>query len=126
MNASVVLDGPYSWFRLAVSVLAGTVVSVGMWSVVLVLPQVQAEFGVGRGDASLPFTATMVGFALGNLLLGRLVDRFGLATVLVGAALSLATGFTVAAYATNIWVFALAQGLLIGSGAAAGFAPLIA
>ena len=126
MNATVVLDGPYSWFRLAVSVLAATVVSVGMWSVVLVLPQVQAEFGVGRGDASLPYTATMVGFALGNLLLGRLVDRFGLATVLVGAALSLATGFTLAAYATNIWVFALAQGLLIGSGAAAGFAPLLA
>ena len=126
MNATVVLDGPYSWFRLAVSVLAATVVSVGMWSVVLVLPQVQAEFGVGRGDASLPYTATMVGFALGNLLLGRLVDRFGLATVLVCAALSLATGFTLAAYATNIWVFALAQGLLIGSGAAAGFAPLLA
>ena len=126
MTEEVVLDGPYSWFRLAVSVLAGTVVSVGMWSVVLVLPQVQAEFGVSRGDASLPYTATMIGFAAGNLLLGRLVDRFGLAAVLIGAALSLATGFALAAAAPNIWVFALMQGLLIGTGAAAGFAPLLA
>ncbi len=126
MNATVVFDGRYAWFRLAVSVLAGTVVSVGMWSVVLVLPQVQAEFGVGRGDASLPYTATMIGFAAGNLLLGRLVDRFGLALVLMGAAVSLSAGFALAALAPNIWVFALMQGALIGTGAAAGFAPLIA
>ncbi|MCB1375993.1 MAG: MFS transporter, partial [Rhodobacteraceae bacterium] len=57
------LDGRYAWFRLAVSVLAATVASVGMWAVILVLPAVQAEFGVGRADASLPYTATMLGFA---------------------------------------------------------------
>lgn len=126
MTTPAVLDGPYSWFRLVISLIAGTVVSIGMWSVVLVLPQVQEEFGVGRGEASLPYTATMLGFALGNLLLGRLVDRFGLCKVLIGASLALSSGFALAALSPGIWFFAVVQGLLIGTGAAAGFAPLIA
>ena len=33
-----------------------------MWSVVVALPAVQAEFGVARADASLPYTLTMIGF----------------------------------------------------------------
>ena len=36
-------DGAYSWWRLAVSIVAATVAGVGMWVVVLVLPEVQAE-----------------------------------------------------------------------------------
>ena len=40
-------DGPRSWQRLAVALVAGTVSSIGMWSVVLVLPVVGADFGVG-------------------------------------------------------------------------------
>ncbi|HMQ94445.1 MFS transporter, partial [Amaricoccus sp.] len=120
------LDGRYAWLRLAVSVLAATVASVGMWAVILVLPAVQAEFGVGRADASLPYTATMLGFAAGNFWLGRFVDRFGIAVVLTAAAVALAAGFGLAAVSRNIWDFTLAQGLLIGVGTSAGFGPLLA
>jgi MFS family permease len=120
------LDGPYSWFRLAVSIVVGTIGSVGMWAVVLVLPAVQAEFAVGRGEASLAYTATMLGFALGNLWLGRFVDRFGIAAVLTAAGLAQAAGFGLAAASHGIGGFAALHGLLIGTGSAAGFAPLIA
>ncbi len=126
MSAELYLDGRTSWMRLAVSVLVATVASVGMWAVILVLPAVQTEFGVGRGDASLPYTATMLGFAAGNFWLGRFVDRFGIAVVLIAAALVLAAGFMLAAVSRNIWEFALAQGLLIGAGSAVGFGPLLA
>jgi len=119
------LDGPYSWIRLAVSVVAGTILSVGMWAVILVLPQVQAEFGIGRGDASLSYTATMFGFAAGNFVLGRFVDRHGIAAVMLAAALALCVGFVLAALAPNIWLFAIAQ-VLVGTATAAGFGPLIA
>jgi MFS family permease len=126
MTPAPVLDGPYSWFRLAVSVAVATVASVGMWAVVLVLPAVQAEFGVGRGDASLAYTATMLGFAAGTLWLGRLVDRFGVATVMTGAGFALAAGFSLGAVSGSIGQFAAIQGLLIGTGSAAGFGPLLA
>ena len=64
----------------------GTVGSVGMWSFVVLLPAVQADFGVARGEASLPFTLTMIGFGIGGIVMGRLADRFGVvAPILLGA-----------------------------------------
>ena len=53
-----------------------------MWSVVVALPAMQADFGVDRADASLPYTLTMLGFAGGGVLMGRLADRFGIAVPL--------------------------------------------
>ncbi len=50
------LDSTASWRRLAVAVLLSTIGGVGMWSVVVVLPAVQAEFGAARGAAALPYT----------------------------------------------------------------------
>ena len=61
------LISSYSWLRLSIALLMSTIGSVGMWTVVVVLPTVQAEFGTARADASLPFTFTMMGFAAGNV-----------------------------------------------------------
>jgi len=119
------IDGRYAWMRLLASVLLGTIGSVGMWSVVVVLPQVQAEFGVDRASASLPYTMTMIGFALGNVFIGRFVDRAGILLPMFAAAGSLLVGYILAALSPSIWLFAVAQGL-VGFGASATFGPLIA
>jgi hypothetical protein len=50
------IDSSYAWMRLAVALALGTIGSVGMWSFVVALPAVQADFGIARGEASLPFT----------------------------------------------------------------------
>jgi hypothetical protein len=55
-----------AWLQLAAAVLIGTIGGVGMWSVVAALPAVQAEFGVARADASLPYTLSMLGYAFGG------------------------------------------------------------
>ncbi len=47
------VDGPYAWFRLAASLAIATVGNVGMWAVVLVLPDLQAEFGIVRADETV-------------------------------------------------------------------------
>ena len=95
--------------------------------VVVVLPAVQAEFGVARADASLPYTLTMIGFGVGGMLMGRLADRFGVAVPILLGSIGLGTGFVVAGMAQNIWVFAIAHGVLCGLlGSSATFAPLIA
>ena len=60
-------DTRYAWVRLGLSLLASTIGGVGMWSVVVVLPAVEAEFGVARGEASLPYSLTMIGFGFGGL-----------------------------------------------------------
>src|SRR5690606_20883877 len=70
------IDGPQAWLRLAVGVVLSTIGGVGMWAVGVVLPVVQAEFGVDRADASLPYTATFVGFAVGNVRDVRAILRY--------------------------------------------------
>ena len=119
------VDTSYAWTRLALSVIVGTIACVGNWSVIVALPTIQVEFETIRGGASLPYTCAMIGFALGGVAMGRLADRFGLTIpILIGAVLLLA-GYALAAQAGTLWQFALAHGLLIGPGAAAGFAPVI-
>ena len=49
-------DSSYAWLRLAVALLVGTAACVGTWSVVVVLPSVQAEFDTLRAGAALPYT----------------------------------------------------------------------
>jgi MFS family permease len=120
------IDSPYAWFRLAVSALLSAIGGVGMWSVVVALPAVQAEFGVERGAASLPFTLTMIGFGVGGVIMGRLADRKGIMLpVMIGAG-SIGAGYVLASLSGGLVSFSAAY-LLIGTfGTAATFVPLLA
>ncbi len=118
------IDSAYAWRRLWIALALGTVGSIGMWSFVVALPAVQADFGIARGEASLPFTLTMIGFGVGGIMMGRLADKFGVVRPLLIGATALVSGYLLSAFATNIWQFALAQGLL-GFGASGSFGPLM-
>ncbi len=118
------IDSRYAWTRLGVALALGSVGSVGMWSFVVALPAVQADFGIARGEASLPFTLTMIGFGAGGIVMGRLADRFGVVRPLLIGVIALVAGYLLSAFATNIWQFALAQGLL-GFGASGSFGPIM-
>ncbi len=120
------VDGPRAWFRLVAAMAFATLGGAGMWAVVVVLPSVQAEFHLERGTVSLSYTATMAGFALGNVVVGRLIDRMGFARPAFVATLMLSSGFALAAVASSFLLVALAQGLLIGAGASVSFGPLLA
>jgi MFS family permease len=120
-------DSRYAWWRLAATLALMTIGSAAMYCVAVVLPTVQAEFGVARADASLPYTWLMIGFGAGGLLMGRLADRYGvMVPVLIGSA-GLALGFWGAGAAPGIGSFVAAHGLLLGLlGSSATFAPLVA
>ena len=120
------VDSRYAWFRLGVAMLLSTIGGVGMWSVVVALPAVQAGFHLDRGAASLPYTLSMVGFALGGVPMGWLADRVGVALPVAGGAVALGLGYVAAGLAPGPITFALAYGLLIGLlGCSATFVPLV-
>jgi MFS family permease len=119
-----VIDSSYAWARLGLALVIGTIGSVGMWSFVVVLPAVQAEFGVARGEASLPFTAAMIGFGAGGVLMGRLADRFSVLVPIISGAVLLGAGYLLSSVASSLWLFALAHGL-IGIGSSGTFGPLM-
>ncbi len=119
------IESTYAWLRLATSTGIGTVGCIGMWSYVVALPAVQADFGVARAEASLPFTAVMLGFGVGCVVLGRLVDRVGIVVPIAGAAVLLGLGYIAAGFSSTMWQLALAHGALIGLGSSAMFGPLV-
>ena len=99
--------------------------NIGMWAVVIVLPAMQSEFGTGRADATYPYILAMIGFAAGNLILGRAVDRWGIVPVLVAAGLASAFGFSLSSIAPSMALLSLLH-FVLGLGASATFGPLIA
>ncbi|HEY4252398.1 MAG TPA: MFS transporter [Roseomonas sp.] len=121
------MDSAYAWWRLLAAVLLATIGGVGLWSIVVAMPAVQAEFGVARADASLPYTLTMLAFMGGGVLMGRLADRRGIMLpVLIGTA-ALGIGYVATAFAGSLWQFALLYAVLIGGfGSCAVFGPLVA
>jgi MFS family permease len=120
-------DSTYAWWRLLASVLLSAIGGIGLWSIVVALPAVQAEFNVARAGASLPYTLTMLAFMLGGVLMGRVADRFGVVLPVVIGTLALGTGYLATAFAADLWQFAALYALFIGGlGSCAVFGPLVA
>ena len=118
-------DSLYSWTRLFIALLLATVGNIGMWVVVIVLPDIQQEFKIDRGTASIPFALTMVGFAIGNWVMGHVVDRYGITKTIILAATVNTAGYIAAMYVNNVYSLSILQ-FFIGLGTAAAFGPLIA
>jgi MFS family permease len=120
-------ESPYAWARLGAALALMTLGGSGMYSISVALAPVQAEFGITRGGASLPYTLTMIGFGVGGILMGKLSDRFGVMVPTIIGAIGLGSGFVLAGNAGSLWQFSLAHGILIGLlGCSATFAPLVA
>jgi MFS family permease len=111
--------------RLALALLIGSIGSVGMWSIVVVLPVVQAEFGATRGAVALAPTLIFMGFGLGGVVTGRITDRFGIVTAMALSIVFLGSAYVLAGLSTTLWQF-IAVSFLIGLGTSATFAPLMA
>jgi hypothetical protein len=118
-------DSGQAWVRLVLALVIGSIGGVGLWSVVVVLPVVQGEFGATRGAISLAFTLTVLGFGLGGVATGRITDRFGIVPAIALSISFLGTAYVLAGLSTTLWQF-IAVHFLIGLGTSATFGPLMA
>jgi MFS family permease len=123
-SAAFTPDSSQAWVRLVLAVIIGSVGSAGMWTVVVVIPVVQAEFSATRGAVSLAYTLTMLGVGLGAVAAGKITDRFGIVTAIAISIGFLGVGYVAGGLSTQLWQF-IAVYLLIGLGASATFAPLM-
>ena len=120
-------ESTYAWLRLGAALALMTIGGSGMYSMAVAIGPVQAEFSASRGEASLPYTLTMLGFGIGGILMGRLADRFGVVRPVTLGAFGLGGGFILAGNASTLLQFSLAYGVLIGLfGCSTTFAPLVA
>jgi len=124
-SSAFIPDSGQAWVRLFVVLLIASIGAVGMWSVVVVMPTVQAEFGASRGAVSLATTMIFMGFGSGGVVTGRITDRFGIIAAMALSIAFLGVSFVLAGLAATLWQFNLVY-FLIGLGTSATFAPLMA
>ncbi len=120
------LDSGYSWVRLSVSLVLTTIGCAGMYLCMVGVPAYQSDFGVTRADASLPFTLVMLGFGVGGIVIGRLVDRFGIVRPLSASVMLLTVTLLFASTVETYAAFVLLHSLIGAFGCAAVFSPLLA
>lgn len=120
------IDSRVAAWRLLTVVCLVTLGNSSMYAISVVLPAVQAEFGVSRADASMPYTMMMIGLGLGGLWTGKWADRYGITRVLWLGAVAVCAGFVLASVSGGIWWFGLSNALLGFLGGSSTFAPLMA
>lgn len=108
--------------RLVYIVVLGALTALGPATIDLYLPafpSLQADLGVSKAAVQLTLTATTIGFALGQLLVGPWSDKVGRRVPLIAASSLHVLASIGAATAVNVEVLGLFR-VLQGMGAAAG------
>ena len=120
-------DSPEAFWRLMATLALMTLGASAMYVVPVILPAVQADFGVSRADASTPYSLLMIGYGVGGFFMGRAADRYGLMRPLLVGAACLGAGYVLAANAGSMATFNAAHAILMGlAGSSVTFSPLLA
>jgi len=91
-----------------------TLTSIGMSTFSLFLAPIQSEFGWSRSVATVPYTAAMIGWAVGAVLFGKLADDFDVRRVMLGGVVLMALGFLGMGLSRNLWQLLLTYGVMVG------------
>ena len=119
------IESGYAWLRLVVCLALTTIGSAGMFVVVVAMPAFELDMALTRAQSSVPYTVVMVGFGAGGVVIGGIVDRFGIVRPLGIGAVALAFSYALASASPNLLVLNIAHILIGCFGCAVVFAPLI-
>ncbi len=121
MNGSV-----YRWVIVAAGGLLGCVAIGSMFSLPVLLRPIAADTGWSVSGVSSAMTVGFLAMASASMAWGGLSDRFGPRAVALAGSVVVPLSLALAAHATSLIAFQLLFGLLVGGGAAAIFAPMMA
>ena len=71
-------DSGLAWIRLLLVFILCALGFIGMWSVVMILPSIETEFQISRSVVTIPYVLTMFGFGIGNIIVGKFSDKYGI------------------------------------------------
>ena len=122
INAEI--DSKLAWIRLFFVFILCATGFIGMWSVVMILPSIQNEFNVQRSSVVLPYIFTMIGFGIGNIIIGKYVDKHGINKPIIYALCLLIVTYFLSVISKNIMTLAIFQSIL-GFSSAVFFGPMM-
>ena len=117
---------PYRWVIVAAGGLMGCVAIGSMFSLPVFLSPIAQATGWSRTGLSTAMTINFLALAVTGFGWGILVDRFGPKLVVLSGGVLLGLGIALASRSQSLLEFQLVYGLLVGAGAGAIFAPLMA
>jgi MFS family permease len=120
------LRAHYRWIIVAAGGTLGCVAIGGLFSLPVFLRPIAQDTGWSTTGISTAMTLAFVALALGSIAWGTLSDRVGPRIVVLAGSVLLTTGLALASLATSLVAFQLLFGAVVGFGAAAIFAPMMA
>src|SRR5262245_42234785 len=119
-------EPPYRWVIVAAGGLLGCVAFGALFSLPVFLRPIAQDTGWSLAGVSSAMTIAFIAMAGGSIGWGSLSDRLGPRIVVLIGAVLLAVGLALASVTRSLLVFQLVFGLLVGTSAAAIFAPMMA
>ena len=120
------LRSHYRWVIVASGGVLGCVAIGGLFSLPVFLRPIAQDTGWSTTGISTAMTLAFVALALGSIAWGTLSDRVGPRIVVLAGSLLLTIGLALSSLATSLVAFQLLFGVVVGVGAAAIFAPMMA
>ena len=116
----------YRWVIVAAGGLLGCVAIGSMFSLPVLLRPIAADTGWSVTGVSSAMTIGFLAMAFGSMAWGALSDRFGPRAIVLAGSAMLSGSLALASRASSLIEFQLVFGLLVGAGAAAIIAPMVA
>jgi MFS family permease len=116
----------YRWVIVAAGGVLGCVAIGGLFSLPVFLRPIAQDTGWSTTGISSAMTFAFIALAIGSIAWGHLSDRLGPRIVVLAGAVLLTLGLALASLAPSLAVFQLLFGVVVGAGAAAIFAPMMA
>lgn len=120
------MERHYGWVIVAAGAVITCLAMGAMFALPVYLQPIADETGWTRAGISGAMTLGFIVMGVAGFIWGTLTDRIGARPVVLIAAIMLGLGLFVASRATDLIVFQLAYGGLVGASGGAFFAPLIA
>jgi MFS family permease len=115
----------YGWVVVAAGALITCVAMGAMFALPVYLQPIAQETGWTRAGISLSMTIGFVVMGVAGFAWGALSDRIGARPVVLMAVVLLGAGLMIASTATDLLVFQIAYGGLVGASGGAFFAPIM-
>jgi predicted MFS family arabinose efflux permease len=120
------MERNYGWVIVAAGAVITCLAMGSMFALPVYLQPIAEETGWTRAGISAAMTIGFLSMGIGGFLWGTLSDRIGARPVVLLAAVILLTGFIIASRATDLVMFQLSYGILVGASGGAFFAPIMA
>ena len=117
-------DSGLAWIRLLLVFILCALGFIGMWSVVMILPSIETEFQISRSSVTVPYVLTMFGFGIGNIIVGKFSDKYGIKKPIVFGFTILIALYFVSVLSPNFYILSIIQ-FGLGFSSAVFFGPMM-